>query len=154
MNRQRLLQRILFASGSLAAAAALAVPAVWAAQNGAAKQTRDQFFIISSVDVPKHQMVLKLPTEVTLTMKVNDKTLIVGEKGQRMDIKQLRSGDTVYITSVSTASGQVATKIRLGPMTVQELHRRYLKGYAVPIPPPLPPKVLTHPEPTKVRQGR
>lgn len=154
MNRQRMLQRILFAFASLAVTAALAVPAVWAAQNDAARQSRDQFFIISSVDVPKHKMVLKLPTEVTLTMKINDKTSIIGEKGQRLDIKQLRSGDTAYITAVSGPAGETATKIRLGPMTVQELHRRYLKGYSVPIPPPLPPKVLSHPGSTKVRHGR
>jgi hypothetical protein len=154
MNK-RLLQRILFAFASLAAAATLAASTAGAAQRGASRETRDEFFIISSVNVPKHQMVLKLPTEVTVTMKLNDKTSIVSEKGKQLDIGQLRAGDTAYISYVTTVDGSTARNVRLGPMTVQELHRRYLKGYAVPIPPPLPPRLLpSHSRSAKTHQSQ
>lgn len=126
---------------TLAAAFALAsVPRV--AAQGASRETRDEFFIISSVNLPKHQIVLKLPTEVTLQMSVGGKTSIVGEKGQKMNLGELRSGDTVYITYATGSEGASAINIRVGPMTEKELHQRYLSGYAVPIPaPPLtPPK--------------
>lgn len=142
MNKQ-LLKRILFAFASLAGGIALAVSTAAAAQQGG-RVTRDEFFIISSVNVPEHSMVLKLPTEVTRTMKITDKTSIIGEKGQPIKVDRLRSGDTVYITYVTNAHGDVATKIRIGPMTVKVLHERYLKGYAVPVPPPQPPRVLSN----------
>ena len=121
---------------------ALAALPAWTTGHGAATETRDEFFIISSVNLPKHQLVLKLPTEVTMLMSVDSKTVIVGENGQKMNIGELRSGDTVYITYLTGSGGESALKIRLGPMTVKELHQRYLSGYAVPIPaPPLtPPK--------------
>jgi hypothetical protein len=64
-----------------------------------------EFFIISSVDPAKEQLLVKRPTEVTQVMHVH-------------------AGDTVYITS-SPASG-VALEVRKGPMTIAELHRRYL----------------------------
>lgn len=141
MNRQ-LLKRILVSFASLAAGIAFAASAATAAQPGG-RVTHDEFFIISSVNAPKHRMVLKLPTEVTTTMQFSEKTVVVGEKGQHMKPAELRAGDTVYVSYVTNAQGTVATKIRLGPMTVKELHRRYLKGYAVPIPPPQPPPVLS-----------
>jgi hypothetical protein len=139
MNK-RLFQRTLLAS--LVALFASAAMPVWAAGHGAATQTRDEFFIISSVNLPKHQLVLKLPTEVTMQMTVDSKTMITGENGQKMNLGELRSGDTVYITYVTGPEGENALKIRLGPMTVKELHQRYLSGSLVPIPaPPLkPPK--------------
>jgi uncharacterized protein (UPF0297 family) len=112
----------------------------WAAQKGSGRETADEFFLISSVNLPKHQMVLKLPTEVTMQLKVNEKTVILDEKGQHLTLGNLRSGDTAYITFRQNAEGATAVKIRLGPMTVEELHRRYLKGYSVPIPPPPPPR--------------
>jgi uncharacterized protein (UPF0297 family) len=71
---------------------------------------------------------------------VNEKTVILDEKGHHLTLGNLRSGDTAYITFRHNADGAIAVKIRLGPMTVEELHRRYLKGYAVPIPPPPPPR--------------
>lgn len=140
MNRQ-LLNRILFALASVAAGIALAASSAAAAQSGG-RVTHDEFFIVSSVNMQEHHMVLKLPTEVTTTMQFTDKTSVVGEKGQRMKLGQLQAGDTAYITYVTNAQGDTATKIRLGPMTVKVLHERYLKGYAVPIPPPQPPRIL------------
>jgi hypothetical protein len=153
MNK-RLLQRTLLAS-LLAMFAWASLPA-WAAGHGASTETRDEFFIISSVNLPKHQLVLKLPTEVTMLMTVDGKTDIVGENGQKMNIGELRSGDTVYITYVTSGEGESALKIRLGPMTVKELHQRYLSGYAVPIPaPPLtPPKAAPAPQPQKQHPTR
>jgi hypothetical protein len=153
MNK-RLLQRTLFAS--LVAAFALAAFPVWAAGHGAATETRDEFFIISSVNLPKHQLVLKLPTEVTMQMIVDSKTAIIGENGQKMNLGELRSGDTVYITYVAGPEGQSALKIRLGPMTVKELHQRYLSGspVAIPAPPLTPPKAAPTPQPQKQNPAR
>jgi hypothetical protein len=132
----------------LVAMFAFAAFPAWAAGHGAASETRDEFFIISSVNLPKHQLVLKLPTEVTMQMTVDSKTMIVGEDGQKMNLGELRSGDTVYITYVTGSEGESALKIRLGPMTVKELHQRYLSGSPVPIPaPPLkPPKASPMPQ--------
>ena len=126
----------------------------WAGQRGTLRETHDEFFIISSVNLPKHQLVLKLPTEVTLQMTVTDASTIVGEHGQPLKLAELRSGDTAYITYARSAEGARAVKIRLGPMTVQELHKRYLNGYAVPIPPPPPVKTVPHQRPAKVERSR
>lgn len=162
--KKRFFQRIS-AVALLAAASALIAPAAWAGPNGASQGSRDEFFIISSVNLSKHHLVLKQPSEVTVVMNVNDKTVIIGEKGEHMNVHELRAGDTVYISYRKNAQGLTAERIRLGPMTVQELHRRYLKGYAVPVPPPPPaesappkkktqPKAVPHSQPTKLQRGR
>jgi hypothetical protein len=127
---------------------------LWAGQRGTLRETHDEFFIISSVNLPKHQLVLKLPTEVTLQMTVTGASTIVGEHGQPVKLEQLRSGDTAYISYARSAEGAKAIKIRLGPMTVQELHKRYLNSYAVPIPPPPPVKAIPHQRPAKVDRSR
>jgi hypothetical protein len=101
-----------------------------AAQSGkAAAGTRgaEEFFIVSSVDTGKGQLLLKRPTEITELLQVNDKTHYTGRNGQAMQLSDLRAGDTVYIRSTSTPAGRVAVSIRRGPMTLGELHRRYLK---------------------------
>jgi len=142
---------------SLCAAFAFSAWPARAAQRGGPAQAREDFFIISSVNLPKHQLVLKLPTEVTMMMSVGPNTVIVGEKGQKLSLAELRSGDTVYITYIGGAEGDRALKIRIGPMTVAELHKRYLSGYAVPIPPPVatPPAVASPPaRSTPPRQRR
>jgi hypothetical protein len=152
MNKP-LFQRTLLAS-FVALFVSAALP-IWAAGHGAATQTRDEFFIISSVNLPKHQLVLKLPTEVTMQMTVDSKTAIVGENGQQMNLGELRSGDTVYITYVTGPEGENALKIRLGPMTVQELHQRYLNSSPVPIPaPPLTPPKTQAPQQQKQNPAR
>lgn len=84
----------------------------------------DEFFVISSVDTRKNQIVLKRPTEVTELVRVTDKTLYLDAEGRPLRFQDLRAGDTVYVAS----SAGVATRIRKGPMTVEELHRRYLKN--------------------------
>jgi hypothetical protein len=88
----------------------------------------EEFFIVSSVDSGKGSMVVKRPTEVTLTMGLTEKTRCRDEQGKPIRATDLRAGDTVFIASDRNASGQpVAASIRRGPMTVPELHRRYLR---------------------------
>ena len=93
----------------------------------------DEFFIISSVDASKKQLVLKRPTEVTELMQVTDSTVCLDEQGKPLPFKELRAGDTVYVTCTRGRAGPpIATRIRRAPMTVGELHRRYLRGVAGP----------------------
>ena len=105
----------------LAAAAAIGA-------GSAAPASSEEFFIVSSVDAGKSAMVLKQPTEVTLTMRVTEKTRCRDEQGKPIRFTDLRAGDTVFIASERDPSGHpVASNIRRGPMTVEELHRRYLR---------------------------
>ena len=83
---------------------------------------------MSSADAGKSTMVLKRPTEVTLTMRVTEKTRCRNEEGKPIRFTDLRAGDTIFIVSARDSSGQlVASSIRQGPMTVKELHQRYLR---------------------------
>jgi len=87
----------------------------------------EQFFMISSVDTPKSQILLKRPTEVTLLMKVNDKTQIHDENGKSLHLADLHAGDTVWVKSSESEKDQpLAISIRKGPMTVQDLHSYFL----------------------------
>lgn len=73
-------------------------------------------------------MVLKRPTEVTLSMRITEKTRCRAESGTAMRCMDLRAGDTVYIASDRAPGGElVARTIRQGVMTVPELQRRYLR---------------------------
>jgi hypothetical protein len=87
-----------------------------------------EFFIISSVDLSKDQLLLKRPTEVTEVMRVNSETRYVDEKGNLIRLTDLRAGDTVYITAKPASGGSLAIEIRKGPMTLSELRRRYLQS--------------------------
>ena len=109
--------------------AVLAAPAAIAgAASTPAPASSEEFFIVSSVDSGKSTMVLKRPTEVTLTMRVTEKTRCRDEEGKLIPFTDLRAGDTIFIASDRDPSGQlVASAIRKGPMTVEELHRRYLR---------------------------
>ena len=116
-------KRIFVTLAVLVAAAAIAgaVPTPAAAPS-------EEFFIVSSVDAGKSTMVLKRPTEVTLTMRVAGKTGCRDEDGKPIRFTDLRAGDTIFIASDRDSSGQlVASTIRKGPMTLQELHRGYLR---------------------------
>lgn len=94
---------------------------------GTAGSPAEEFFIVSSVDSDKGTIVVKQPTETTLTMRVTEKTRCVGLKGEAIRFTDLRAGDTVYIASTPAPSGSpAASSIRRGPMTVEELRRRYL----------------------------
>lgn len=116
-----------FAAGALALLAAAAATGFLGASPASAAAPED-FFIVSSVDSGKGTMVLKRPTEVTLTMRVTDRTRCRDERGQTIRATDLRAGDTVFIASESNGTGPAsALSIRLGAMTVPELHRRYLR---------------------------
>ncbi len=86
----------------------------------------EEFFITTSVDAAKHQLVLKRPTEVTLLIQTNDQTAITGENGEHLNVSDLRTGDTVFVTFKASTNPPLAQRIRKAPMTVAELHRRYL----------------------------
>jgi 3-dehydroquinate synthase class II len=88
---------------------------------------REEFFIVSSVDITKKQLLLKEPTEITQLIQVSDKTRYADRTGKPMQFGDLRAGDTIYIRSSTTSAGRVAVSIRKGPMTLQELQRHYLK---------------------------
>lgn len=86
----------------------------------------ESFFIISSVDAKKQQLVLKLPTEVTEVVQVTPATTYRDEQGKSLKFDDLRAGDTVYAALRRNAEGALTViSIRRGPMTVEELHRRY-----------------------------
>lgn len=97
------------------------------AEKSSAPAGNEDFFVISSVDVKKDQLVLKRPTEVTELVRVNDKTVMRDEEGKTIELKNLRAGDTVYVAFATGAeASRVAARIRKAPMTVEELHRRYV----------------------------
>lgn len=83
-----------------------------------------EFFIVSSVNPAKHQVLVKHPTEVTQVMRVDDHTRYIDRNGKTIALNDLRAGDTVYVTMRS--NGDAAVEIRKGPMTLAELQRRYL----------------------------
>ena len=110
-------------AGPLLALAAAAVGAP-----GSPSLAADEFFIVSSVDSDKGTIVVKRPTETTLTIRVTDRTRCLGLKGESIRFTDLRAGDTVFVASTPTPGGPpAASSIRRGPMTVDELHRRYLR---------------------------
>ncbi len=105
-------------------------PAV-AAETRSPAPPAEEFFIVSSINSDKGTMVVKRPTETTLTILVTPKTRCRGEKGEAIRFTDLRAGDTVFIASEPDASGHpTASSIRRGPMTLEELRRRYLRPLA------------------------
>jgi hypothetical protein len=118
----------LFAA-TLGALLALAVGAPARAQSpmSSTNSRGEQFYVISSVDMQKHQIVLMRPTQLTVVAATSDQTIYVGEQGQKLALKDLRAGQTVWATVRKDKSGQVfVAKIREGAMTVAELHRLFL----------------------------
>lgn len=116
-RRMRTLAAALIAAGTLMASAS---------HVAAAPAPADEFFIVSSIDTAKHQLLLKRPTEVTDVMRVDAGTRLVDESGKAITLADLRAGDTVFIRSKPGQGGAVALEIRKGPMTIPELARRYL----------------------------
>jgi len=107
----------------------VAAPASLRALADAPVVQEGEFFIISSVNVSKQQLVLKLPTEVTELVRVTHKTVCLDEDGKVIQFQDLRAGDTVYVTLAHSSDGpRDALRIRRGPMTLEELHRRYLRN--------------------------
>lgn len=122
MNRLSFISTLLLSA--LLAAVALAPCAFPQAKKSS---SGEEFFIISSVDTSKSQVLLKRPTEVTLLMKVNDQTTYLDATNKPLHLADLHAGDTVWvISSGSTPGGPVAIRIRKGPMTVAELHQHFL----------------------------
>jgi hypothetical protein len=102
------------------------------AQDGKGQVNSDfaqgDFYIVSSIDLAKRQILLKRPTEVTELMKVDGATRYFEERGKAIRLTDLRAGDTVYITSMPAAAQPVAVTIHKGPMTPEVLRERYLKN--------------------------
>ncbi len=125
-------RRSPIASG-LVAAAAMALAALLPAAAGralpaaaASPKTREEFFILSSIDTARGRLVVKRPTEVTLVIRVTDRTSYRDEKSKAIPLAALRAGDTAFVRYVDDSSGEIsAVSVRLGPMTVAELARRY-----------------------------
>lgn len=105
------------------------MPGTTNAQDAQRRQSHsDSFFIISSVDAKKHQIVLKLPTEVTEVVEVTPATVYRDERGKSLKFEDLRAGDTVYATLRRNEKGALTVRsIRRGPMTPEELRARYLR---------------------------
>lgn len=125
MNRIPQLQRII---PTLVVLLLLALP-MWAQKKPAVHaQATEDFFIISSLDAAKHRLVLKRPTEVTVLMEVGQETSYLDEQGKPLHFSDLRAGNTVYITAKPGPEGvPIVLRIRKGPMTLEELHHRYLQ---------------------------
>jgi hypothetical protein len=132
MNNNRLFQRILLVS--LSAVLSLAASAAWAKQKGAEKETRNQFFIVSEVNLGQRQVVFEAPTQITATMTVTDKTVLTDADGKKMPISDLRAGDTGYLTYVQKGNTVETISFHLGPMTMSKLRTDYLNGTPPPVP--------------------
>jgi len=121
MNRVRRISKFLFVLLVFVLVAARAVGQEKKTANG------EEYFIVSSIDPTKSQLLLKRPTEVTQLIKVSDKTQFVDTDGKSIRLADLRAGDTVWVTSSAGDQGvPVAVRIRKGPMTVEDLHRYFL----------------------------
>jgi hypothetical protein len=90
--------------------------------------SKGEFFIVSSIDLAKKQILLKRPTEVTELMRVDGETRYFEERGKPIRLTDLRAGDTVFITTKPAGGQSVAVTIHKGPMTLDLLRERYLKG--------------------------
>jgi len=88
---------------------------------------KGDFYIVSSIDLAKKQILLKRPTEVTELMRVDGESRYFEESGKPMRLADLRAGDTVFIMSKPTGGQSVALTIHKGPMTLDVLRERYLK---------------------------
>lgn len=98
-----------------------------------AAQAQPEFFIVSSVNVSKSQILLQRSSEVTVLMQVNKHTRIPNQQGKPTAFSDLRADSMVWIVSAADKGGGelLAVSIREGPMTVQALHRLYLQYPAI-----------------------
>ena len=88
----------------------------------------DEFFLVSSIDLARGTIVVKRPTEVTLLLRVDERTRFRAENGRAMKLSELKAGDTVFVVAEKDREGRlVARSIREGVMTLPELRRRYLR---------------------------
>src|SRR5262252_4951509 len=86
----------------------------------------DEFFIISSVNPPRMQVIAKRPTEVTQVIFVDGDTKYLDRTGRAITLSDLHAGDTVFIREKRGSDHPLAQEIRIGPMTLSELRKRYL----------------------------
>lgn len=116
-----------FAACVFALLLALAVSApAWARANPRNAQG-EEFFIVSSIDLQKRQLVLMRPTQLTLVATYNAQTEFLGEKGEKLAIKDFKAGQTVWAITRPGKDGEVtAIRLREGAMTAAELHKLYL----------------------------
>ncbi|MGD1210782.1 MAG: hypothetical protein ABR973_05420 [Candidatus Acidiferrales bacterium] len=105
---------------------AVSPPASGPAPQGRKTSAGEQFYIVASLDQSKSQLLLKLPSEVTMLMSVTGKTQIQDENGAPLKLSDLRAGDTVWVISSGSAAEPAAVRIRKGQMTVADLHRYFL----------------------------
>src|SRR5215472_16322797 len=116
MNNQARILAIPFLILSLLLAAQVA------SAQGRKNPAGEEFFIVSSVDAAKSQLLLKRPTEVTEIVTVNPQTILLGEDKKPIHFSDLRAGDTVWVVLVEANGAATAKSIRKGPMTVCDLH--------------------------------
>ena len=121
-----------FVSFAIGILLALAVSAPAWAQAHPKNAQGEEFFIVSSVDLQKHQVVLMRPTQLTVVATIGPQTSYVGEKGQKLDVKAMKAGDTVWAIIKTDRDGTVtAVRLRQGAMTVAELHKLYLSNSSI-----------------------
>ena len=124
MNKKTILLVSFFAAFL---AAALPSAALAQARRVSSDIRGEQFYVISSVDMQKHQIVLMHPTQLTVVATVNDQTAYLGEKGEKVGLKDLHAGQTVWAILRKDNGSQIsAVRIREGAMTVAQLHKLYL----------------------------
>lgn len=104
------------------------LPAIPRTAAGSAAPVADDFVIVSSVDVAQKRLVLKRPSEVTVLVRVTGKTTYRSEQNRPLQLEDLRAGDTVFIRVGTGSEADAAKTIRKGPMTLEELHRRYFRA--------------------------
>ena len=107
---------------------AWAVRALPRTASGSSAAVTDDFFIVSSVDVAQKRLVLKRPSEVTVLVRVTEKTSYRSEQSRPLQLGDLRAGDTVFIRLGTGTESDMAKSVRRGPMTTEELHRRYFRA--------------------------
>ncbi len=123
MNKSR------FAILLLCAALVNAGPALAQHQSTGKTSGAEEFFLISSVDKEKSELLLKRPTEVTVLMKITERTKYEDEAGKALKLSDFRAGDTVWISYSRAANSDWSiSRIRKGPMTVELLRRLYLRS--------------------------
>lgn len=105
--------------------AAPAVPVSTKVETAKTTEKGEQFFIIASIDQSKSEILLKRPDEVTELLNATPSTQYLDASGKPLKLSDMRSGDTVWVTSSGGASPK-AIRIRKGQMTVADLHRYYL----------------------------
>ena len=160
-----------FISFAVAILLTLAVSAPAWAQAHPKNAQGEEFFIVSSVDLQKHQVVLMRPTQLTVVATIGPQTSYLSEKGQKLDVKAMKAGDTVWAITKKERDGTVtAVRLRQGAMTATDLHKLYLSNpsgsntMSMPSPAPMTPRPQsgaqaalpagTLPYSNRIRRGR